>query len=400
MLRHLLSFIQLSNSDLQILPPQQFAYRRRHSCEDALSLCINNWHAALDKGLVTGVVLLDLSKAFDTVSHQSLLLDLQSCGLSGDILTWFTTYLAERSQSVVAPNLHPGHIYTSTRGVPQGSVLGPLLFTIFTRALPQVLRYATCSLYADDICLYVSGKDMDDVKKQLECDVESVSAFLKDKGLQLNETKTEYLMIRRDKALTPPSLNLPTLVIPPSSTARYLGLVIDEFLTFAPHVQLLTNRVYAKLKAFKRVRTLFDTRARRTFYISFIQSMLEYASNAYVHCLRAGVYEKLITLSKRAQRYVFGYPPATTGLIYFALCFTAYYCYYSFSVSACTFSSCCFQTSGLSLPFLSCLWSLEQSACCYTHRFNTSSLSFVYPFSLRVPRKKTSVCGDHPVKYE
>ena len=296
------------NSDLCILPPQQFAYRNQHSCEDALALCINNWQIALDNGLFTGVVFLDLSKAFDSVAHHSLLLDLQACGFGGDVLHWFTAYLGERQQCVRAPNMPAGECYACTQGVPQGSVLGPLLFTIYIRSLPHVLRFATCSLYADDICLYVSGKDVQDVMQKLESDLVRVQKFLTNKGLQLNETKTQFLMIRKKTSTSPPPLQLSSLTVSPSESVKYLGLVIDEFLSFSTHVDSLTSRVYAKLKAFRRVRNSLNVRARRTFYISFIQSMLEYASNAYVHCLHTATYDKLIKLSKRAQRYVFGYP--------------------------------------------------------------------------------------------
>lgn len=297
------------NPDLNVLPHQQFAYRRQHSCEDALSLCINNWHMALDKELVTGVVLLDLSKAFDSVPHELLLLDLQACGMGEEVLQWFTSYLSGRSQHVQAPNVEPGDSYMCTRGVPQGSVLGPLLFTIFLRDLPKVLTNGKCSIYADDICLYISGKDVYEVTRQLEQEIENVNKFLRDKGLHLNELKTEFLIIRKKSHIAPlPSLKLSTHTVSPSSSARYLGLIIDEYLTFTPHINCLSSRVFAKLKAFKRVRKSLDSRACRTFYISFIQSMLEYASNAYIHCLHTAQYQRLINLSKRAQRYVFGYP--------------------------------------------------------------------------------------------
>ena len=197
-----------NNPDLCILPPQQFAYRSCHSCEDALALCINNWHLALDKRLFTGVVMLDLSKAFDSVAHQSLLLDLQACGFGDDILTWFTSYLSGREQSVHAPNMIPGHQYPCSRGVPQGSVLGPLLFNIYIRSLPSVLQYSTCSLYADDICLYVSGTSMSDIISKLESDVERVRLFLADRGLKLNELKTVFLMIRKKSSHTTSTMSL------------------------------------------------------------------------------------------------------------------------------------------------------------------------------------------------
>ena len=107
-------------------------------------------------------------------------------------------------------------------------------------------------------------------------------------------------------------------------------------------MQSLTTRVSANLKAFKRVRTSFDSRARRTFYISFVQSVLEYASNAYVHSLHSSIYDKLIKLSKRAQRYVFGYPsrahtaPFALAIISFLLMFALPCVYICLFIAACT----------------------------------------------------------------
>ena len=160
-----------------------------------------------------------------------------------------------------------------------------------------------------DICLYVSGKDSREIVSKLETDVRRVSVYLQEKGLCLNELKTEFMFVHRKSATgTFPPLQLSTSTIQSSQSVRYLGLLIDEHLTFATHIRSLSARVYARLKVFKRVRNSLDARARRTFYVSFIQSMLEYASNAYVHSLNTEQYSQLIRISKRAQRYVFGYP--------------------------------------------------------------------------------------------
>ena len=120
----------ISQSDPPILPPEQFAYRRGHSCEDLLRKNINDWYVALDAGKVIGVVMLDMSQAFDCVNHELFFLELQSCGIGETALAWFASYLHGRISSVQTSHALPGEEFEATFGVLQGSVLGPLLFSL------------------------------------------------------------------------------------------------------------------------------------------------------------------------------------------------------------------------------------------------------------------------------
>jgi len=135
----------LSRQQPSCLPPQQHAYRKCHSCEDALAHGINNWQRALDRSEVVAVAVLDLSKAFDCVLHGHLLRDLFDCNVGGSALTWFRNYLADRTQQVRVPRLAAGASYPCSRGVPQGSVLGPCLFTLYTR-----FEYGCCHSHRHD----------------------------------------------------------------------------------------------------------------------------------------------------------------------------------------------------------------------------------------------------------
>ena len=139
------------------VPDNQFAYRTNSSCEDCIALVVDGWLQALDNNEYCGIVFADMSKAFDRVKHQELIDELKMLGIADTALAWFASYLTRRVQRVrVGQEL--GGARPCTRGVPQGSVLGPLLFCIYTRDAPQCFQHALNQLYADDITLYIRHK--------------------------------------------------------------------------------------------------------------------------------------------------------------------------------------------------------------------------------------------------
>ena len=192
-----------------ILPTQQFAYREGHSCEDALSLCVNRWQRALDRGDNGAVAFLDLSKAFDRVQHDILLVELFNCGLGHTVLKWFRSYLAGRKQQVISTPSSPGPIYSCTQGVPQGSVLGLLLFSLYTRRLPTQVSSSTIQLYADDTTLDSAHRCPERALSLLEQDIQRIASFFTSQGLTLNANKTCYLHIRKPTKKRCTSSHLP-----------------------------------------------------------------------------------------------------------------------------------------------------------------------------------------------
>ena len=146
----------ISHFDPPILPPEQFTYRHGPMAIPAKTSSVRTLTigpVALDAGKAVGVVIMDMSKAFDCVDHELLLLEFQSCRIGGTALVWFAGYLHGRISRVQTSHAPPGEEFEATRGVPQGSVLGPLLFSLCIRILPSVLRRSLLSRYADDITL-------------------------------------------------------------------------------------------------------------------------------------------------------------------------------------------------------------------------------------------------------
>ena len=148
----------------------------------------------MTKGFHTGIILIDLSKAFDTVNHDILRNKLKVYGCSDHALTWFTSYLSDRKQSVQIKTVM-SKCSDIKIGVPQGSILGPLLFTLYTNDLPNVLRYGRVDMYADDTTLSVSGCDIKDIERKLTADMAEITKWINKNKLALNVTKTKCMLL-------------------------------------------------------------------------------------------------------------------------------------------------------------------------------------------------------------
>ena len=227
-----------------ILPPTQSAYRTRHSTESALLRVYNDITTSLDKGLHTIVVYLDMSSAFDSIDHGLLLEDLHNIGVRDQALTLLKSYLENRSVQVAVNGAMSKELPLKF-GVPQGSVLGPLLFLIYTRQLSVLLEELGIShhVYADDTQFYISFKDdeVQQVKDTIISTMESINNLLASKKLRLNVSKTDFIIFspknkRQDLLNRFGTLKIGDAQLKPSSQVKTLGVIFDSALTFGPHI--------------------------------------------------------------------------------------------------------------------------------------------------------------------
>jgi hypothetical protein len=281
----------------------QSAYKKFHSTETALLRVHSDIVQALDGKKCVLLVLLDLSAAFDTIDHSILLERLKShIGLSGKAFAWFKSYIHGRKQSVLI-NDAVSRLWELIFGVPQGSVLGPLLFIIYTSPLGALLRNLGIHyhLYADDTQLYLTF-DLDkapNMVQKIEEAVVLIKKWMAQNFLCLNDDKTEVLVIASRTSLS--KLNIPFVSIGdenivPSSCVKNIGFFFDKSMTLQRHVSELCRSAWFQLRQIGKIRQYLDKTSTERLIHAFITSKLD-VNNSLLY----GIPETLLQRLQRVQ---------------------------------------------------------------------------------------------------
>ena len=294
--------------DNNVLDPLQSAYRAGYSTESAVLRVQNDILQELDRKLNIILVLLDLSAAFDTVDHSLLLRRLsERIGIKGIALDWFSSYLSERQHRVLIDDQF-SEMFTVHYGVPQGSVLGPLLFMLYLLPLRDLLRALSVNyhLYADDTQLYFTA-DPASPQPSYEKAVEAmnvINEWMSKNYLKLNEKKTEILMIS-SRFSRHPFLNSFVLnsgdTIRPASFVRDLGAYISTDMSVAKHVSMLCRSASYHLRNIGRVRKYLTDSAAHAAIRALVLSRLDY-HNALLYGAPSSQLQRLQRLQNKAAR--------------------------------------------------------------------------------------------------
>ena len=290
----------------------QSAYKKNHSTETALIKVQNDILRAIDNRDSVILLMLDLSAAFDTVDHSTLLKRLStSYGLSGVVLDWFRSYLASRKQYVMVEGCK-SLLRDLDRGVPQGSVLGPLLYLLYTSPIAKIIKRHGLQyhLYADDSQLYTSFKtdsfdDLHQAKSKVELCVRDIDNWMVHNGLKLNQDKSELLLFtsrfRPDPVLK--SLTVVGEEIKPTPSARNLGTVFDTHVTLSKHLNTLCKVSNFHLRNICKIRKYLSEETTETLVHAFVSSRLDNC-NSLLYGLPDYQIHKLQLIQNAAARIV------------------------------------------------------------------------------------------------
>ncbi|KAI2647989.1 putative RNA-directed DNA polymerase from transposon BS [Labeo rohita] len=286
----------------------QSGFRQGHSTETALVKVVNDLRISMDINNISVLVLLDLSAAFDTVDHDILLNRLKEyTGLTGTVLNWFKTYLKGRKYFISLGD-HVSGVHDIHFGVPQGSVLGPLLFSLYMLPLGKIIAEHGVSFhsYADDtqLCVYISvgPEDPGAVNKLVNC-LAGIVSWMNRHFLKLNEDKSEILLVgnelQRKKVLN----SLGNLALQTKTEVKNLGVILDSELTFKAHIDNVVKTAFFHLRNIARVRPFLNFEDAKKLTHAFIFSHLDYC-NALLIGLPKKTIERLQLVQNAAARVV------------------------------------------------------------------------------------------------
>ena len=295
----------------------QSAYKEHHSTETALLKVKNDLLMSMDKQHVTLLVMLDLSAAFDTVCHSTLISRLESkFGVKGAALEWVRSYLLGRTQRVsvkgaVSENFDLRH------GVPQGSCLGPLLFSLYTSKLFDITKQHLPNVicYADDTQLYVSFRPDESSGSERALDamsdcIRDPRAWMISDKLMINDGKTEVLLVGTRHQLQKVNIDAITVRssrVTPCTSVRNLGAWFDSQLTMNTHVNKVCSAAYFHLYNIKRIRKYLSQDTTEKLVHAFFSSRIDYC-NSLLYGLPAKQLDKLQRVQNTAARIIFFLP--------------------------------------------------------------------------------------------
>lgn len=289
----------------------QSGFREGHSCETALARLVDMWTTNMSKGLLTGVVFLDLRKAFDLVDHEVLLEKLKLYQFDDVALSWFRSYITGRTQKVFFKGKESQTLPVKS-GVPQGSILGPLLFLIHMNDLQLHTGSSHLDMFADDSTVHASGNTVSSLRDSLNNSMVGIKSWCNNNKMAINNGKTKSMLVTtRQKCKRLPSqnlnINLDEENLDQVECDKILGVTIDTHLSWNEHINNVARKVSQNIGLLRRIRQYLPTFARRTFYMAYIQPHFDYCSIIWG---QADI-SRLIKLQKLALRTMADAPSRT-----------------------------------------------------------------------------------------
>ena len=286
--------------DNELFHPGQHGFRRKHSCITNLLIARERWSEAKSAGNDVEVIFIDFSKAFDKVPHRRLLWKLGTYGISGDTLRWLEDFLVGRSFSVRV-HLEKSSFREMYSGVPQGSVLGPLLFLIYVNDLLELIK-SPCLMYADDLKIWRVITDLED-PDSLQNDLNTIMKWAAEWHLPLNADKCVHMHIGKENTVN--AFHIGGVLLPLTDCERDLGVFVSNNLKTSRHTEKVCASARGILGAIRRSFYKLSPTAFKTLYASHVRPRLEYGGAA-AYPITLGELDQIERVQRAATRLVDG----------------------------------------------------------------------------------------------
>lgn len=279
---------------------EQSGFRKGHSTETALAWVLNEWKREMDDGNLVLALFLDLKRAFETVDRSILLNKLFKYGIRQKELRWFESFLSARTQRIKL-----GEVYSSSKavnlGVPQGTILGVILFLVYVNDIKDCLKFSKVSLFADDTLVYIVGKNLNVCENNLNSDADNLFEWLCKNKLKLNIMKTKCMCIcSRGHNI---NIKISNNNIECVEQIKYLGVIVDNKLSFNAHADFICSKISKKINFLYRIRKRISTKCAINIYNSIILPHIDYCSSILYLC-SSGKIDNIQILQNRAMRCV------------------------------------------------------------------------------------------------
>jgi hypothetical protein len=291
-----------------LIASEQSGFRNDHSCETAIISICDKWFSEIENKNIVVAVFLDLKRAFETIDRQILIEKLQyQYNITGTVLEWFKSYLSNRKQKVKYGDILSDDILVEY-GVPQGTVLGPLLFNLYVNDIVKHVKYCNISMFADDTMLYKSGKNIENIITEINEDLMSIYHYLCSNSLSVNVNKSKYIIFQNRYSQSEinnigMTVQINKIVLERVNEIKYLGVIFDHKLSFHSHIQYVLNKMSQKVYLLSRIGKNLNIYTRRLLYTTIVSPHLNYCSSV-LFMLPAYKVHEIQIVQNRAMRNI------------------------------------------------------------------------------------------------
>ena len=281
--KHLQRNLQSHFMTYNLFHPNQSGFMKNHSCHTALTNLVEQWHANINNNLLTGVIFVDFTKAFDVIDHNLLRRKLVLYGLSSESVDLLYSFISNRRQ-VVFQSPETSSLMSTKYGVPQGSVLGPVLFSVYINDLPLHIS-SPIELFADDTTLHTQGKTVNALCSDLQTEIDKLINWTELNHMSLHPKKSKFMLVttrqKRQNLTEKIDLKINNKILEEVDTHKILGLNIDKNLSWASHISSVTKKLSKKVFQLNRIKHFLDQHTRKLFFHSYIQPDIDFASTCW-----------------------------------------------------------------------------------------------------------------------